>query len=154
MQININGKAHDLPDADPDMPLLWALRDLLGLVGAKYGCGVAQCGAITGREVTTIEGLAGEALHPVQEAWIAHDVAQCGYCQAGQIMSAAALLKRNPNPSLEAIEGAMAGNICRCGTYTRIVDAIQTASTRLRGLSFYEVGQEVAERQTDGGVSV
>jgi aerobic-type carbon monoxide dehydrogenase small subunit (CoxS/CutS family) len=104
--------------------------------------------------VTTIEGLAGDALHPVQEAWIAHDVAQCGYCQAGQIMSAAALLKRNPNPSLEAIEGAMAGNICRCGTYTRIVDAIQTASTRLQGLSFYEVGQEVAERQTDGGVSV
>ena len=173
MQININGKAHDLSGADPDMPLLWALRDLLGLVGAKYGCGVAQCGActvwldvipvrscqlplgaITGREVTTIEGLAGDALHPVQEAWIAHDVAQCGYCQAGQIMSAAALLKRNPNPSSEAIEGAMAGNICRCGTYTRIVDAIQTASTRLQGLSFYEVGQEVAERQTDGGVSV
>ncbi len=172
MQININGKSHDLPDVDPDMPLLWALRDLLGLVGAKYGCGVAQCGActvwlddmpvrscqlplgaITGCDVTTIEGLAGDALHPVQDAWIAHDVAQCGYCEAGQIMSAAALLKRNPNPSLEAIEGAMAGNICRCGTYSRIVDAIQTASTQLQSLSFYEVGQGTPERQSDDGVS-
>jgi isoquinoline 1-oxidoreductase alpha subunit len=104
--------------------------------------------------VTTIEGLAGDILHPVQEAWIAHDVAQCGYCQAGQIMSAAALLKSNPNPSSEAIEGAMAGNICRCGTYSRIVAAIQTASTRLQGLSFYEDGHDTTESQFDGKVSV
>ena len=160
MQISINGKSHELSEVDPEMPLLWALRDLLGLVGAKYGCGVAQCGActvwldempvrscqlplgaISGREVTTIEGLAGDTLHPVQDAWIAHDVAQCGYCQAGQIMSAAALLKRDPNPSSEAIAGAMAGNLCRCGTYSRIEAAIQTAATQLRGLSFYEVGK-------------
>ncbi len=173
MQVSINGKSHELAGADPDMPLLWALRDLVGLVGTKYGCGVAQCGACTvwlddvpirscqmplgaikDRAVTTIEGLAGDILHPVQEAWIAHDVAQCGYCQAGQIMSAAALLKSNPNPSSEAIEGAMAGNICRCGTYSRIVAAIQTASTRLQGLSFYEVGHDTTESQFDGKVSV
>jgi len=173
MQLSVNGKAHELANADPDMPLLWALRDLLGLVGAKYGCGVAQCGActvwldgapvrscqlplaaISGREVTTIEGLGGDALHPVQEAWIAHDVAQCGYCQAGQIMSAAALLQRNPNPSSEDIEGAMAGNICRCGTYSRIVAAINTASKQLQGLSFYEVGQEATVSASDGEVSV
>lgn len=159
MNITINGTDHDLSGHDAEMPLLWALRDVLGLVGAKYGCGVAQCGACTvwidgvparscqapigtlaGRRVTTIEGLAGDALHPVQEAWIEHDVAQCGYCQAGQIMSAAALLQRNPKPSPAEIDAAMSGNLCRCGTYTRISAAIASASAKLEAQAFYEVG--------------
>lgn len=159
MQIVINGQSHNLQGVDPEMPLLWALRDLLGMVGTKYGCGVAQCGACTvwvdevpvracqmpvgtlsGRTITTIEGLAeGDVLHPVQSAWIAHDVAQCGYCQAGQIMSAAALLQRDPNPTPEAIEAAMAGNLCRCGTYTRILAAVQSAAQSLQATGFYEV---------------
>jgi isoquinoline 1-oxidoreductase subunit alpha len=149
MRLNINGKEHVVDDVDPSTPLLWVLRDRLGLVGTKYGCGVAQCGACTvhlngeparscsvpvaaveGRAVTTIEGLAGKdgKLHPVQAAWIEHDVAQCGYCQAGQIMSAAALLKRTPAPSDADIDAAMTGNLCRCGTYVRIRKAIKSAA--------------------------
>lgn len=131
------------------MPLLWVLRDILGMEGTKYGCGVGSCGACTvhlngsavrscqlpisalaGMEITTIEGLSAKGDHPVQKAWIAEDVAQCGYCQSGQIMSAAALLKSTPNPTEEDIENFMAGNICRCGTYTRIKKAIQLAATK------------------------
>lgn len=144
--LNINGKVHKV-DADPTTPLLWILRDHLDLVGTKYGCGIAQCGACTvhlngtavracqipiasigSEKVTTIEGLSEHGDHPVQKAWIAHDVPQCGYCQAGQIMSAAALLTSNSNPSDEVIDAAMRGNICRCGTYTRIKKAIKTAA--------------------------
>ena len=132
---------------DPSTPMLWVLRDHLNLVGTKYGCGIAQCGACTilldgmavrscitfvsdvgDREVTTIEGLSENGDHPLQEAWIEHDVSQCGYCQAGQIMNAAGFLKTNPHPSDEEIELAMNGNICRCGTYTRIKAAIRTAA--------------------------
>lgn len=135
-------------DAQADMPLLWVLRDLLGLVGTKYGCGIAQCGACTvhldgsparacvlrvadvqGRQIRTIEGLAqGENLHPLQQAWIEVDVAQCGYCQAGQLMSAAALLASNSDPSDADIDAAMNGNYCRCGTYNRIRQAIKVAA--------------------------
>lgn len=141
--INLNGIPRTL-HADPDMPLLWVLRDRLALTGTKYGCGIGQCGACTvhiddvatrscmlriadvgDRAVVTIEGLArGVELHPLQQAWIEEDVAQCGYCQTGQIMSAAALLKQNPDPSDEDIDQAMAGNYCRCGTYIRIRAAI------------------------------
>lgn len=144
--ITINGKKQTL-DVDPSTPLLWVLRDHLNLVGTKYGCGIAQCGACTvhfngsavrscqlpissaaDNEITTIEGLSENGDHPVQQAWLEHDVPQCGYCQAGQIMSASALLKSNPSPSDAEIENAMNGNICRCGTYTRIKAAIKTAS--------------------------
>lgn len=146
IQLNINGKRH-LVDVDPATPVLWVLRDHLDLVGTKYGCGVAACGACTvllddtavrscqlpvsaaeNRAITTIEGLSEKADHPVQRAWIEHDVPQCGYCQAGQMMSATALLKRTPNPTDEEIEAAMNGNICRCGTYFRIKAAIKTAA--------------------------
>jgi aerobic-type carbon monoxide dehydrogenase small subunit (CoxS/CutS family) len=132
---------------DPSTPLLWVLRDHLNLVGTKYGCGIAACGACTihlgdvairscqtpisqvgNQPITTIEGLSANGDHPVQQAWLEHDVPQCGYCQAGQIMNAAAFLKANPNPSDEAIEAAMDGNLCRCGTYTRIKAAIKTAA--------------------------
>lgn len=145
-QLNINGKLHNV-EVDPSTPILWVLRDHLNLVGTKYGCGIAQCGACTIHlngtalrscqlpvssvgegKITTIEGLSASADHPVQKAWIEHDVPQCGYCQAGQIMSATALLNSNPNPSDEDIEAAMHGNICRCGTYTRIKAAIKTAA--------------------------
>jgi len=145
-QLNINGKLHNV-EVDPSTPILWVLRDHLNLVGPKYGCGIAQCGACTIHlngtalrscqlpvssvgegKITTIEGLSASADHPVQKAWIEHDVPQCGYCQAGQIMSATALLNSNPNPSDEDIEAAMHGNICRCGTYTRIKAAIKTAA--------------------------
>lgn len=144
--ITINGKNRTV-DVDPDTPLLWVLRDHLKMVGTKYGCGITQCGACTvhfngsavrscrlpissaaGNEITTIEGLSENGDHPVQKAWLEHDVPQCGYCQAGQIMSASALLNRNPNPSDSEIENAMNGNICRCGTYTRIKAAIKSAS--------------------------
>jgi len=152
ISLSINGATQSLGEIDPETPLLWALRDTLGLVGTKYGCGIAQCGACTvhlngvpvracqlqvgtleGQEITTIEGVASEdgTLHALQEAWIEHDVPQCGYCQAGQIMSAAALLSANSNPDDEDINAAMAGNICRCGTYTRIVEAIHTAAGKL-----------------------
>lgn len=144
--LSVNGKTHQL-EVDPTTPILWVLRDHLDLPGTKYGCGIAQCGACTvhlngvavrscqlpvsavgNQEITTIEGLSENGEHPVQKAWIAHDVPQCGYCQAGQIMTAAAFLKDNPNPSDQEIENAMNGNICRCGTYTRIKAAVKTAS--------------------------
>jgi isoquinoline 1-oxidoreductase alpha subunit len=147
--LTINGKQQQF-DVDPDTPLLWVLRDHAKLIGTKYGCGIGQCGtctihiegtpmrscalpisAVRDKKVTTIEGLGGKSLHEVQKAWLEHDVAQCGYCQAGQIMSAAALLEQNPNPSDEDINSAMAGNICRCGTYTRIKAAIKTAAANL-----------------------
>jgi isoquinoline 1-oxidoreductase subunit alpha len=144
--LNINGKVREV-DVDPSTPVLWVLRDHLGLVGTKYGCGIGQCGACTihldgkavrscitdvsevgNQAITTIEGLSENADHPVQKAWLEHDVPQCGYCQSGQIMTAAALLKSNPNPKDEDIDTAMEGNICRCGTYTRIKKAIKTAA--------------------------
>ncbi len=150
--LKINGKVRQV-SADPATPMLWVLRDHLNLTGTKYGCGIAQCGACTihldgtavrscqlpvsvvGKQaVTTIEGLSTAAgsgnLHPVQQAWLDHDVAQCGYCQAGQIMSAASLLKTNPRPTDGDIDAAMSGNICRCGTYLRIKEAIKTAATK------------------------
>jgi isoquinoline 1-oxidoreductase subunit alpha len=144
--LNINGKKQAV-DVDPKTPVLWVLRDHLNLVGTKFGCGIAQCGACTihvdgnairscvmpvsqigNKEVVTIEGLSEDGDHPVQKAWIEHDVAQCGYCQAGQIMTAAALLKNKPNPNDGEIEDAMNGNICRCATYLRIKAAIKTAA--------------------------
>lgn len=147
MKIDVNGRACDLGDVDPGMPLLWALRDVLGLTGTKFGCGMAQCGACTvhvgGRatkscmfpvgnvgeeKVTTIEGLSPDGTHPLQQAWVECQVAQCGYCQTGQIMCAAALLAGNPKPSEAQIDQAMSGNICRCGTYGRIRAAIQLAA--------------------------
>jgi aerobic-type carbon monoxide dehydrogenase small subunit (CoxS/CutS family) len=150
--ITVNGNRHDV-DVEPSTPLLWVLRDSLGLTGTKYGCGIAQCGACTvhidgvatrscvtpvsaveGQAVTTIEGLAeGETLHPVQQAWLEEDVVQCGYCQSGQIMSAADLLSSNQNPTDDEIDEAMSGNICRCGTYGRIKCAIKRAAKMLRG---------------------
>ncbi len=144
--LNINGKKQQI-DVDPTTPMLWVLRDHIKLVGTKFGCGIAQCGACTihlgdnavrscqlpisavgDQKITTIEGLSENGDHPVQQAWLEIDVPQCGYCQAGQIMSASALLKRSPNPTDEEIETAMNGNICRCGTYTRIKKAIKTAA--------------------------
>ncbi|WP_317175538.1 (2Fe-2S)-binding protein [Pontibacter beigongshangensis] len=153
IKLTINQKKHQV-DVDPDTPLLWVLRDTLGLVGTKYGCGVAQCGACVvhlngeavrscvtkvsraaGQKVVTIEGLAARADHPLQKAWLELDVAQCGYCQSGQIMSAAVLLKENKNPTDADIDAAMAGNICRCGTYLRIRDAIRLAAEMQRNPS-------------------
>lgn len=151
--LNVNGEKRTLADVDPETPLLWVLRDHLELVGAKYGCGIGMCGACTvllnGKavrscsvpvkaasegEIRTIEGLAGPAgLHALQDAWIEEDVAQCGYCQAGQIMMATALLESNPNPSDAEIDSAMAGNLCRCGTYLRIRKAVKRASAELAG---------------------
>ena len=146
IEITINGTMHTL-DVEPDMPLLWMLRDITGLTGTKFGCGKALCGACTvhvdgqpvrscsypasaaaGRSVTTIEGLSADGSHPVQVAWRELNVPQCGYCQSGQIMAAAALLERNPAPSRAEIDAAMSGNICRCGTYTRIRAAIERAA--------------------------
>jgi len=143
--LKVNGQSHAV-DVPADTPLLWVLRDNLDLPGTKYGCGLGLCGACTVHfdgaavrscqvpvasatgEITTIEGLTSDGSHPLQKAWCDHDVAQCGYCQAGQLMSAAALLKNNPAPSDEDIDGAMAGNICRCGTYLRIRAAIKDAA--------------------------
>lgn len=144
--LNINNKAYNL-DVDPNTPLLWVLRDRIGLVGTKYGCGVAQCGACVvhlngeavrscvtkvsravGQKVVTIEGLSADNNHPLQKAWLELDVPQCGYCQAGQIMSAAVLLRENKNPTDEDIDAAMTGNLCRCGTYLRIRQAIHVAA--------------------------
>lgn len=146
IDITLNGKQLSL-DAEPDMPLLWAIRDLAGMTGTKFGCGKALCGACTvhidgqpvrscsfpvsaavGKSITTIEGVSADGSHPVQVAWRQLNVAQCGYCQSGQIMSAIALLERTPNPSDEEIDVAMSGNICRCGTYTRIRAAIHKAA--------------------------
>ena len=145
LKLNVNGKLHQV-DVEPEMPLLWVLRDHLGLLGAKYGCGVALCGACTvhgdgaagrscgvpasaavGKKVVTIEGLARSGLHPLQEAWIEHEVPQCGYCQTGMIMSAAALLAEKPKPSDAEIDQAMT-NLCRCGTYTRVREAIHAVA--------------------------
>jgi isoquinoline 1-oxidoreductase alpha subunit len=144
--LEINDR-QQIVDADPEMPLLWVLRDLLNMTGTKYGCGIGLCGACTvhmdgaairscqtslasasGRRIVTIEGLASNGLHPVQEAWIAEQVPQCGYCQPGQIMSAAALLARNPHPADADVDQAMAGNLCRCATYFRIRNAIRRAA--------------------------
>lgn len=155
-KVQVNDEEHEV-NADPDMPLLWLLRDVLGLVGTKYGCGIGQCGACTvhldgiavrsclvrvsdvsSKPIKTIEGLAdGIKLHPLQEEWIEQDVAQCGYCQAGQIMSAAALLEQNSSPSEDEIESAMAGNYCRCGTYNRIVSAVKSASEKM-SVSYFD----------------
>jgi isoquinoline 1-oxidoreductase alpha subunit len=148
--LTVNGREHRL-DVEPEMPLLWVLRDEIGLTGTKYGCGIAQCGACTvhvngtalrscsvpvgsiaGAEVLTIEGLSAEADHPVQLAWIAEDVPQCGYCQSGQIMAAAALLKATPNPTDADIDAGLS-NICRCGTYPRLRAAVHRAAALLRG---------------------
>jgi len=150
MRLTVNGTSREV-DVEPDMPLLWVLRDELGITGVKYGCGIAQCGACTVHvdgvpvrscqlavgdvegEVTTIEGLGSpDALHAVQKAWIEHQVAQCGYCQSGQIMSAAALLSENSNPGDADIDDAMSGNLCRCGTYPRIREAIKAAAQTIR----------------------
>jgi isoquinoline 1-oxidoreductase alpha subunit len=146
INLNVNAK-NQVVDVDPNTPVLWVLRDHLNLVGTKFGCGMAQCGACTillegnavrscqlpvsaaeGKEIITIEGLSENGDHPVQKAWLENDVPQCGYCQAGQIMSAVSLLNGNPNPTDEEIDSAMNGNICRCGTYVRIKAAIKTAA--------------------------
>ena len=150
INLKINGENRQF-DVAPDTPLLWVLRDHASLTGTKYGCGIAQCGACTvhvegkavrscslpisslaDKSITTIEGLSVKGDHPVQKAWLEHDVPQCGYCQAGQIMSAVSLLKENPNPSDEEISSAMDGNICRCGTYNRIKTAINSASAKIK----------------------
>ncbi|HLY42244.1 MAG TPA: (2Fe-2S)-binding protein [Terracidiphilus sp.] len=147
--LQLNGQPRTV-DADPDMPLLWVLRDLLQMTGTKYGCGIGMCGACTvhvngeaarscltsvssaaGKQIVTIEGLGGSGLHPVQKAWIAEQVPQCGYCQSGQIMSAAAFLATHPSPSDAQINDAMSGNICRCGTYGRIRKAIHRAAQEM-----------------------
>jgi isoquinoline 1-oxidoreductase alpha subunit len=149
-RLQVNGKTMNVK-AEPDTPLLWVIRDEIGLTGTKFGCGMALCGACTvhvdgqpvrscqtplsaaaGKKVTTIESLSTNNSHPLQKAWIAHDVPQCGYCQSGQLMSAAALLKGNKNPSDADIDAAMSGNICRCGTYPRIRAAIKTAAAEMR----------------------
>jgi isoquinoline 1-oxidoreductase alpha subunit len=152
MKLTINGVSHEV-DVEDDMPLLWVLRDELQLTGTKYGCGIAQCGACTvhlggmavrscqvpakeaaGQMITTIEGLGQpEALHAVQAAWVEHQVAQCGYCQSGQIMQAASFLQFKPNPTDEEIDRAMSSNLCRCGTYPRIREAVKAAAKNLRG---------------------
>ena len=149
MRLNVNGTDHEVDVPNEDTPLLWVLRDYLGLVGTKYGCGIAQCGsctvhvdgapvfscstpaaALVGRAITTIEGLAGEdgTLHPLQQAWIDHDVPQCGYCQSGQLMRAAALLADNAAPTADEVDAALAANLCRCGTYIRIRNAVLSAA--------------------------
>ena len=153
ISLNVNQQTHQV-DVDPDMPLLWVIRDVLGLTGTKYGCGVALCGACVvhlngeavrscvtkvsraeGQQVVTIEGLSKNNDHPLQSSWNEENVPQCGYCHSGQIMSAAVLLKENPNPSDKDIDDAMAGNICRCGTYLRIRKAIHLAAKMQRKLA-------------------
>lgn len=145
IDLTVNGTAYQL-DVEPDMPLLWVLRDVIGLTGTKFGCGIAQCGActvhidgaatrtctlpvsaVTGKAITTIEGLSADSTHPIQQAWIAHQVPQCGYCQSGMVMAAAALLANNPQPSDADIDAAMT-NICRCSTYVRVRKAIHAAA--------------------------
>ncbi|CAN5809789.1 (2Fe-2S)-binding protein [soil metagenome] len=151
MKLDINGTVRDV-EASADMPLLWVLRDIVGLTGTKFGCGIAQCGACTvhldgnpvrscvtpvstvgAKKITTIEGLGASSLHVVQQAWTEADVVQCGYCQSGQLMTAAALIEKNPDPTDADIDAAMAGNVCRCGTYVRVRDAIHLASRLKRG---------------------
>ena len=152
MKLTVNGVTHDV-DVEEDMPMLWVLRDVLGITGPKYGCGIAQCGACTVHmdgiavrscqlaagdvegEITTIEGLGSPAVrHAVQEAWIDLQVAQCGYCQSGQIMQAASFLELNPTPTDDQIDAAMSGNLCRCGTYPRIREAVKTAALKLKAV--------------------
>ncbi|HDY94598.1 hypothetical protein LCGC14_0186270 [marine sediment metagenome] len=152
MKLTVNGVIHDV-DVEKDMPMLWVLRDILGITGPKYGCGIAQCGACTVHmdgiavracqlaagdvegEITTIEGLGTPAVrHAVQEAWIDLQVAQCGYCQSGQIMQAASFLELNPTPTDDQIDAAMSGNLCRCGTYPRIREAVKTAALKLKAV--------------------
>lgn len=150
--LTINNRRYDVANVEPDTPILWILRDTLGLVGTKYGCGIAECGACTihlndnparacslpisavsGMRITTIEGLSdGDVLHPLQQSWIDNDVPQCGYCQAGQIMAAAALLNRNSTPTDKEIDAAMEGNLCRCGTYHRIRQSIRDVANANR----------------------
>jgi aerobic-type carbon monoxide dehydrogenase small subunit (CoxS/CutS family) len=149
MELNINGRVQSV-DVEPEMPLLWVLRDTLGMTGTKYGCGIALCGACTvhvdgapvrscttpvadvaGKRIVTIEGLSSDGSHPVQQAWVEHQVPQCGYCQSGQIMAVAALLAQNRNPSDADIDGAIT-NICRCGTYQRMRAAIHAAAKRMK----------------------
>lgn len=163
ISFTLNDKAIKV-DADPSMPLLWALRDLLDMTGTKFGCGIAQCGACTvhldgspirscvmplsaiaGKNITTIEGLPSDASHPIQQAWIEHNVPQCGYCQSGQIMSAVALLSDNPNPDDAAIDTAMQGNICRCGTYPRIKAAIKDAAKKQAANLDFSLAKNVGE---------
>lgn len=151
MKLDINGSVREV-EASPDMPLLWVIRDLLGFTGTKFGCGMAQCGACTvhldgqpvrscitpvstvgARKVRTIEGLSADGSHPVQRAWAQADVVQCGYCQSGQIMTAVALLEQRPDPSDADIDAALSGNICRCGTYVRIREAVHLAAKLSRG---------------------
>lgn len=150
LKLTVNDKTMQV-DAPPDTPLLWVLRDILGLVGAKFGCGVGSCGActvladgrpirscithlgdVTGRKITTIEGLSADGTHPVQKAWEEIDVPQCGYCQSGQMLSAVALLERTPQPTDAQIDVAMGGNLCRCGTYSRIREAIHRAASQMK----------------------
>jgi isoquinoline 1-oxidoreductase alpha subunit len=150
ISLNVNGKTVTV-DVEPDTPLLWVIRDDIGLTGTKFGCGMALCGACTvhvegepvrscqtplsavaGKKVATVESLSKDNTHPLQKAWIAHDVPQCGYCQSGQLMSAAALLSTNQNPSDTDIDNAMSGNLCRCGTYNRVRAAIKTAAVEMR----------------------
>ena len=145
-KLNVNGTEKTV-DAEADMPLLWALRDFMGLTGAKYGCGVGSCGAcavlvdgeevqscqvtvskLSGKKITTIEGLSKDGSHPLQKAWVEHDVPQCGYCQTGHIISAAALLKKNPHPTDAQIDEALSAHVCRCGTYQRIREAVKIAA--------------------------
>ena len=152
MKLTVNGVTHDV-DVEEDMPMLWVLRDVLGITGPKYGCGIAQCGACTvymdgiavrscqlaagdvEGEITTIEGLGSPAVrHAVQEAWIDLQVAQCGYCQSGQIMQAASFLELNPTPTDDQIDAAMSGNLCRCGTYPRIREAVKSAAIKLKAV--------------------
>lgn len=163
IRFTLNNKAIEV-DADPAMPLLWALRDMLNMTGTKYGCGIAQCGACTvhmdgspirscvmplsaiaGKTITTIEGLSEDASHPIQQAWLDHNVPQCGYCQSGQIMAAVALLETNPNPDDAAIDNAMQGNICRCGTYPRIKAAIKDAAQKQANNFDFSLAKNVGE---------
>jgi isoquinoline 1-oxidoreductase alpha subunit len=162
MKLSVNGQEHDV-DVTPDMPLLWVLRDVIGLTGTKFGCGMAQCGACTvhvdgaairscvtpaialaGKQITTIEGLSKDGEHPVQRAWIEADVVQCGYCQSGQVMAAAALLKQKPAPTDADIDAAMSGNICRCGTYSRIRAGVHRAAELMKQASLIEEASHVA----------
>lgn len=153
LDLNINNKTYTV-DVDPQMPLIWVIRDYVGLTGTKFGCGIAQCGSCTvhvdgnpirscvfpasqavGRKITTIEGISSDRGHPVQKAWIEHQVPQCGYCHSGQIMTAVALLENNPEPTDEDIDTAMQGILCRCGTYPRIREAIHTAAAEMGAMN-------------------
>ena len=162
MKLSVNGQEHEV-DIPADMPLLWVLRDVIGLTGTKFGCGMAQCGACTvhvdgapirscvtpaaaiaGKQITTIEGLSEDGSHPVQRAWIEADVVQCGYCQSGQVMAAAALLKQKPTPTDADIDAAMSGNICRCGTYQRIRAGVHRAADLMKQANVAEETSHVA----------